>query len=498
MHNTINHYSKFILAICCISLIVINTATGEKNKSYSQRSTDLLYTLDLSTFDYHDINTILKHGNSREKQLVIKYLISERYNPEKLDLLITYYIQNERNDLAKYWVKWGEDNNIEIKAWQKLHIAIIQKNKHEINHILANEKNKLPESMIINALIILNKKNKALSNAQNYLDSNNPTKRNTPKQNLINSLGISTSNNIITSVFSENYGVLDIDCANIAGEIKASEYVINITGKINKLNTDDSETFGSENIEDEHDLSIKINKHINRNIFSISIGNNNRVSDDITYTLLKYEYQYNDDIHGVFALDYNKIAYTSSILRALGYKNQALFGLSIKPVAEYIININLNSHEYKTRKKDTIGRGYGITASLNRILSLTPSYWDVSIRTSVEDNNLESSLPSYIVTTQIEQPDDIIVDNYSYLGFGTVYKYGFFDNSYYLTNNISINAYTGVIFPEESFNYGVDIKYGYALTPLSLLGLDVVYSNAFNNIEDNDYTKIMVYYKYHF
>jgi hypothetical protein len=498
MYNTNINDSIFFITICCISFITINTASADNNEIYPKQPADYLYTFDLSTLDYHDINTILKRGNSREKQLIIKYLIKERYNPKNLDLLISYYINIDRNDLAKYWVKWGKDNSIEIKPWQRLHIAIIQKDKIVINRILRNEKNKLPQSMINDALVTLNKDNKALSNAQNYIDSNTSYQTDSAQQHHVNSLGISTSNNIITTVFSENYGALNIDSANITGEIKTGDYTVSITGIKNILNTDDSDSFYKENIDNEYDLSVKANKRFNRSNLSFGIGNNIRASDTINYALLKYEYQYSDEIDGLFAIDYNKITYTSTALRALGYKNQASVGLNIKPTNEYIINVNLNSHEYKTRKDDTIGSGYGINASLNHILSFTPYYWDVSIRTSVEDNNLKSSIPSYIVTTQINQPDDIIGDDYSFIGFGTIYKYGFLDNSHYLTNNISFNIYTGLIFPGESINYGLDIKYGYAFTPLNLLGFEVVYSNAFNSIEGNEYTKLALYYQYNF
>jgi hypothetical protein len=470
MHNTNLDYSKLLQSICCILLITIKTATADNNSTHPQKPTDYLYTFDLSTFDYHDINAILKYGNSREKQLVIQYLLKERYNPEKLDLLISYYIHNDRNDLAKYWVKWGRDNNIKIKPWQILHLAIIQKDKNTINHIIANEESTLPESMINDALSILNKDNNSLSK----------------------------SNYIITTAFSENYGALDIDSANITGGIKNGEYEIIIAGMKNLINFNDNGTFHKEHIEDELDLSINVSKRIDKNIFSFGIGNNNRVFDDITYTLLKYEYQYSEEILSIFAIEHNKISYTSPALRALGYKNLASIGLRIKPATEYTINVGFNSHEYKTRKHDPIGSGYSINASLNRIMSYAPSYWDVSIRTSVEDNNLKSSIPSYIATSQIKQPDDIVSDHYSFIGFGTIYKYGFLDNSSYLTNNISINIYTGLIYPDESVNFGLDIKYGYAFTPLSLLGFEAVYSNAFNSIEGNDYTKLTLYYKYHF
>jgi hypothetical protein len=469
-------------------LITINIAIADTNGINPQQTTDHHNnTFGLSSFDNHDINTILKRGNSREKQLVIEYLIKERHNPEKLDLLISYYIHNDRNDLAKYWVTWGEDNNIKIKSWQKLHLAIIQKDKKTINHILANENNNLPETMINDALIILNKDDKALSSAHSYIDHINQYHNNKALQYQVKA-----------TVFSENYGALDIESTNITGKIKIGKNSINIAGMKNRINTEEGNIYQNENIEDELDVSIIASKRINDNIFSIGIGNNHRKSDDITYALLKYEYEYNDVINGVLALDYNKITYTSPALRALGYNNKVSLGLSFKPEIDYILNLNLNLHEYKTRNNDAIGSGYGIIASLSHILSFTPSYLDVSIRTSLEDNNLKSSIASYIATDQIVQPDDIIADDYGFIGFGAVYKYGFLDGSRYLTNNFSINAYTGLIFPDESVNYGIDIKYGYAHTPLSLLGLDAVYSNAFNNIKDNDYTKLTLYYKHHF
>jgi hypothetical protein len=498
MYNTNINYSKCLIAICCISLITINTAIADKKEIYSKEATDYLHSVDLSTLDYHDINAILKQGNSREKQLIIKYLINERYNPHKLDLLISYYIHNDRNDLAKHWIKWGEENDVKIKPWQKLHLAIIQRDEESVKRIIENNKNKLPESMINDAFLAINKDKKILSNVKNEIYANSSSQRNTVQNDEVDLISISSSNSIITTFFSENYGVLEIDSSNITGEIKSDEYVISVTGKKNILNTDNSDTISKENIEDEVDLSINATKYFNRNVFSIGFGNNDRVTDDLTYAHLKYEYQHNEEIHGVFSIDYNKITYTSPVLRALGYQNKALFGLIFNPTPEYVINFNLSLHEYKTRKSDTIGKGYSINTSLNNILSFTPSYWDVSIRASVEENNLKSSIPSYITTTKIEQSDDIIEDYYSFLGLGTVYKYGFLDNSRYLTNNISINIYTGIIFPGESINYGLDIKYGYAFTPYSLLGLEAVYSNAFNSIEGNDYTKLTLYYKYHF
>jgi hypothetical protein len=472
MHIKNINYSEVLIAVSCILLIASNTIAEENNGIKNQQPTkNHLNSYDLSTLDYHDINTILERGSSKEKQLILQYLINERNSPDKLELLISYYINNDRNDLAQHWIKWGEDNGIKIQSWQKLHLAIAKKDKKLIRHILKNEKNKLSKSMINDALTILNKDHKKQSNTHNLIH---------------------------TGVFYEDYGALDIGSAYLTGEIRTDSYDISITGKKNTLNADDSGTYNKEQVEDELDLSVKATRHSDNNIFSISIGNNNRKSDDITYALLKYEYQYTNDIYGFVAIDYNEIAYTSPILRALGYKNQASVGLSFKPTDDYLVNINLNSHEYKTRQDDSIGNGYGIIASVNHILPFTSSYWDISIRTSVEDNNLKSSIPSYIATAQVDDPDDIVSDHYSFFGFGTVFKHGFLDNSYYLTNNILINAYTGYLFQGDSIDYGIDIKYGYAITPLSAVGFEAVYSNAFNSIEGNDYSKLILYYKHHF
>jgi hypothetical protein len=494
--TTIKHQYKTRFLLICLSWLVTTNHTVASD--YTQPQISLFSSFQLHHLDHKDINAFLKHGNSLEKQLVLKYLISKRYDFKKLDLLITYYIEIERNDLANFWINWAEENNIDIKPWQKLHIAIIQKDRSLIKHILETNNNQFNQKTFNNTPMFLNKDSTSLAEAHtNYnFDSRNPSIYDTDHHD--STIDFSTSNSTLFSLSTEILDDLSIHNTTISGEIKNTNYNISLTGAKNILDTTRDETLPIEFIEDENDFFIETSKDFSKKTFSLGIGNNSRKKDSITYGIFKYAFKYNEHFNGEFSLDYNRITNTTPILRALGYSNKATLALNFKPDFDYALNFSIDSHEYKTRNNDNIADGYSIITSLVHILSTTPSYWDISLRLSKESNELVESIPSYITTSHVQQTEDIVADENAFVGLGTVYKYGFNNNTNYSTNNFLLNAYTGLTFPNKLFSYGFELEYSYAFSPLNLLGLKVLYSNNYNKIEDNEYFKFIINFKHHF
>lgn len=441
-------------------------------------------------------------GANAEVSILKNFLAKGYDDPAAQELLVAAYLTQENYLAARQWLLQEHIARQETPAWQRLTLALAEKDLVAVEHILENEGDKLAEINKMEAYRRLNRNEEALALTYDLLD---PDKGQTSAlQSYLfttrDELAVKTSKQIIGGFDYKSLGDIDF----IEGQTRfTTPYLRGLLGvelKYTHLNSSDSDIILP--VDSEVDIAAEFKHPLREGMLQLNVGGNLRDDKSLAYGSAKVSQDITNSVRTSLRVGVNETSYETGPLRALGRKDIVLLNLSTQLTQQTVINFDIDGHRYLTREGNTLGKGYKLQGILgNSLLSTGVQEWQIRLQGSWESNDLEGTLPSELAgffSAPVAEVETLITKRFGTMGAGTTLRYGPSDAGVLRRPFLLADAWVGWVWPNDVLGYNGRVAMGISILGPDILSAGAFYSNIQGGKTDQAFTGVGLQYSIRF
>ena len=473
-------------------------ATTADNRLEPEHKRQLLPGSRASQLRYAEL--IRELGTADEKRWLREYLKRNQDDPDFRNFSISWHLDREEYDAARYLIRRAQAENQPVPLWQRLVLAVDEGDTKAVERLLSEANGKLPVTTQVETLRALNLDQQALTLAQNYLNSLPPGDDMDNLSGQVDALALPRSHLIGFDWATQKLGSLLIDSGTTHLDLFTPRARIAFQVADNRLYTDSDDVLTVDKFDRELDLFLRIKRFqpSKQTELELKLGGNLRDDKSVLYGQVAWAQRIAPDLRGRVTLSLNEVSQATPILRAIGTKHSLSFATTANLDRWEFARAKFELHRYQTRDNDRLGTGYSAEAALGHVLLQELPRWHIELRGSLEDNDLRSEVPSDLIPTVLRastEMEDIIPDDFQTLGIGTTFQYG---SAEMHQKNAMFDAWAGWLWPASEASYNIRLSAGMPVFSGGMLSIDAFYANALSGITDEAYHRIGISYRYRF
>jgi hypothetical protein len=397
-----------------------------------------------------------------------------------IEYLAGHYLAERQFDAARRWLLKAHAQRRSLPDWQELTIALADHDEATVRRILESPDSRLDPVTKVAAWKQIGAHEQALLVAQQSLDAESDGRYSGQLRSEITDLVERHSNKIGAGWRYDRLGSLGINeySALLAvPDQPANDWATSFRFARRHLSSS-SDQLNVSQYPEEIDIMANLSGPLLGGKLESWLGGNVRDDSSLVYARLGWTLPLSEgELWGKIQAGYNELPLETSYLRALGVKDSVSFELLGRITARNFARIRTQFQQYNTRDQDFLGRGFFVEGDINHTVFFDRPFWQIKLQAGWMGNNLANSVPTELLSLGLSPSvtiQEIVPQEYGMLGVGNYLRLGSAPGP-----NLSLEAWTGYVWPAKEFAYNVRLSTGTSLlTRDDRLSIDAFYTNA--------------------
>jgi predicted Zn-dependent protease len=428
---------------------------------------------------------------------ILKQTLAKGYGDSVVqELLVSAYLIQNNSSAARFWLLKNHIERQKTPAWQRLSLALAEKDAVSAQNILQNEGTKLSTFNALEALKLQNKNAQALKLTYGLLESNKDTSLQANLFQTRDDLALKLSKQFTTGFDYKSLGDINFMESRARLSVPYSQANIAFDFKHTLFNAERFDLILP--AQNEIDIASEFRYPFQQGVFQGNFGGNLRNDQSLPYGGFRVNYDLTSRLRANMRLGINEMSHETGVFRALGAKDTILLGVTSQLAHPLFFNVEVDGHRYSTREGNTLGKGYKVQSIVGASLVSSGNHnWQVRMQGSWEDNQLASTLPVELVGllgAGKEQIETLIPRKFGMLGLGTAIRIGSPDQTMLRRPFLLVDAWSGWVWPANAIGYNGRVSAGISLFGPDILSVGAFYSNVQGGRTNQAFTGVGVQY----